>query len=37
VRTNVRVAILWTSRDASGRSWLKVRTPRAPPAGSRPG
>jgi hypothetical protein len=28
VRTNVRVAILWTSRDASGRSWLKVRTPR---------
>ena len=27
VRTNVRVAILWTAKDAAGRTWLKVRTP----------
>ncbi len=27
VRPNVRMTVLWTSKDAAGRSWLKVRTP----------
>jgi hypothetical protein len=27
VRTNVRVTVLWTAKDALGRPWLEVRTP----------